>query len=74
MIAPSADELVARVAELEFKLIDAEDSLEAMNLAQFRQQQQIDRLTAEVRALRQQLQTALPAEQRGPRDEIPPHY
>ncbi len=74
MNAPSADELAARVAELELKLADAEDTLEAMNLAQFRQQQQIDRLLAEVLDLRRQVQAAAPVEQRSPRDEIPPHY
>ncbi len=74
MNAPSADELAARVAELELKLADAEDTLEAMNLAQFRQQQQIDRLLAEVLDLRRQVQAAAPVEQRSLRDEIPPHY
>ena len=38
------------------------------------QQPQIDRLLAEVAAVREQLRSAVPAEQPGPRDELPPHW
>jgi len=64
----------ARVTELEVKLAFAEDLLETLNQTVFRQQEQIDRLQQEVRALRQQMLLAQPAEQRSLRDEIPPHY
>ncbi len=64
----------ARINELEVKLSFAEDLLEQLNLTVFRQQQQIEGLQRDMRALRQQLQESMPAEQRSLRDEIPPHY
>ena len=64
----------ARLNELEAKMSLAEDLLEALNHAMFRQQQQIDRLQQDVRALRQQLQQSAPDEFASPGDEIPPHY
>ena len=60
--------------ELEAKMSLAEDLLDALNRTVFRQQQQIDRLQQDVRALRQQLQDAAPDEFASPGDEIPPHY
>jgi len=64
----------ARINELEVKLSFAEDLLEQLNLTVFRQQQQIEDLQREMRALRQQMMESLPAESRSLRDEIPPHY
>jgi SlyX protein len=64
----------ARINELEVKLSFAEDLLEQLNLTVFRQQQQIEGLQRELRALRDQMLASLPAEQRSLRDEIPPHY
>ena len=64
----------SRIEELEVKLSFAEDLIEQLNLAMFRQQQQIDQLQREVRELREQLRAAAPAEARSLRDEIPPHY
>jgi SlyX protein len=64
----------SQLNELEAKMALAEDLLDALNRAVFRQQQQIDRLQQDVRALRQQLQDAAPGESSGPDDEIPPHY
>src|ERR1035437_2264078 len=46
----------AKLNELEAKMSLAEDLLDALNRTVFRQQQQIDRLQQDVRALRQQLQ------------------
>ncbi len=69
---PEALEL--RVAELEIKLGDADDTLEAMNLTVFRQQRQIEQLQIDLRTLRQQVQTAPSGEPTSLRDEIPPHY
>jgi SlyX protein len=64
----------ARINELEVKLSFAEDLLEQLNLTVFRQQQQIEGLQRELRALRDQMLASLPAESRSLRDEIPPHY
>ncbi len=64
----------SRLNELEAKISLAEDVLDALNRTVFRQQQQIDRLQQDIRALRQQLQQAAPAEAASPGDEIPPHY
>jgi len=64
----------SRLNELEAKLSFAEDLLEALNRTVFRQQQQIDRLQQDIRALRQQLQDGAPGEAASPGDEIPPHY
>ncbi len=65
-----------RITELEGKLCLAEDMLESLNLTVFRQQEQIDRLQAQIRALYQQMQNRDPApgEARDLREEIPPHY
>ena len=63
----------SRIAELEAKLCFAEDQIEALNLAVYRQQGQLDRLLAEVRELRKQ-SAAAPGEAHSLRDEIPPHY
>ncbi|MEO8157523.1 MAG: SlyX family protein [Betaproteobacteria bacterium] len=63
-----------RLAEIETKLSFSEELLEALNATVFRQQQQIDRLQQELRALREQVKSAIPAEPRNLRDETPPHY
>jgi SlyX protein len=68
---PVADRLV----EIEAKLALAEDLLDEVNRTVFRQQQVIDRLQQEVRALQQIVESADPTDSPpGPRDEIPPHY
>jgi SlyX protein len=64
----------SRLAEIEAKLSFSEELLEALNQTVYRQQQQIDQLQLELRALREQVRTALPAEPRNLRDETPPHY
>jgi len=63
----------SRLAEIEAKLSFSEDLLEELNRTVVRQQQQIDQLQQELRALRQQVQTGNAAEY-GPHDEAPPHY
>jgi SlyX protein len=69
------DAMESRLTKIEIKLSYTEDLLEELNRTVFRQQQEIDQLQQEFRALRQQLQTddgsAAP---RDPRDETPPHY
>jgi len=64
----------ARITELEIKISYAEDLIDELDRAAFRQQQQIDLLINQVRALREQVLAAAPAEQRSLRDELPPHY
>lgn len=63
-----------RIAELELKLGDAEDTLEALNLTVFRQQRMIERLERDLSALRQQIASSPVGEAPSLRDEIPPHY
>ena len=64
----------SRLAEIESKLSFSEELLEALNRTIYRQQQQIDQLQLELRALREQVLAVLPAESRNLRDETPPHY
>jgi SlyX protein len=63
-----------RLAELEAKISFSEDLLESLNRTVYQQQQQIDRLQLELRALREQVNDSLPADASGPREELPPHY
>jgi SlyX protein len=73
--APPPERAVeARLDELEAKMSLAEDLLDALNRALYRQQQQIDRMQQDLRVLRQQLREAAPAGGRDAGDEIPPHY
>ena len=64
----------SRITELEIKISYAEDMVDELNRTIFRQQQQIDLLVAQIKALREQIQTDAPGEQRSLRDELPPHY
>jgi SlyX protein len=64
----------SRITELEIKISYAEDMVDELNRTVFRQQQQIDLLVAQIKALREQVQADEPAEQRSLRDELPPHY
>jgi SlyX protein len=63
-----------RLNELEIKLSFTEDLLEQLNLAIYRQQQQIDTLALQVVQLRQQSPDSAAAGARNLRDELPPHY
>ena len=51
----------SRIAEIEAKVSFSEELLETLNRTVYRQQQQIDQLQLELRALREQVQSALPA-------------
>lgn len=64
----------SRLNELEAKISLAEDLLDALNHTVYRQQQEIERLQQDLRALRQQLQEVAPAGAAGAGNEIPPHY
>ncbi len=63
-----------KLNELEAKISFAEDLLDALNRTVYRQQQQIDHLQQDVRALRQQVREVAPDELANPGDEVPPHY
>lgn len=63
-----------RLADLEIKLGLADDTLDQLNQALFRQQQQIDRLLRELAELRQQMPDGAGVGSRSLRDELPPHY
>jgi SlyX protein len=63
----------SRLGKIETKLSFSEELLEALNQTVYRQQQ-IDELQQELRTLREQVRTALPAESRNLRDETPPHH
>lgn len=66
-----------RINELEAKLTLADDQLDQLNRVVFRQQEQMDRLQAQLRWLMQHVQSVEASsslEQRDLRDEIPPHY
>ena len=64
----------SRLTDLEIKISFTEDMVDELNRTVFRQQQQIDLLILQIKALREQVRTAEPAEPRNLRDEIPPHY
>ncbi|WCM86710.1 SlyX family protein [Acidovorax sp. NCPPB 3576] len=63
-----------RLNDLEIKASFTEDLLDQLNLTIYRQQQQIDRLLAEVSQLRQQMPEGGGGAARSLRDELPPHY
>ena len=64
----------SRLTDLETKISFAEELLEALNRTVYEQQQQIDQLQRELRALREQVQTGPPAEPGDTPHEVPPHY
>ncbi|MCE1239617.1 MAG: SlyX family protein [Azonexaceae bacterium] len=63
-----------RLTELEIKISFSEDQIEELNKLIYQQQRQIELLASELRKLRDQMENAMPQEQRSLRDEIPPHY
>ena len=64
----------ARLNELEAKMSFAEDLLDELNRTVFRQQQQIEQLQQDVRALHRQLQDAAHDAPLSAGLETPPHY
>jgi SlyX protein len=64
-----------RYDELEIQLTHQQRYLDELNGLVYRQQQEIDRLAAELRQVKEQLQIVLPSLTREPEDEMPPpHY
>ena len=66
--------MAARITELEAKVALSEDAFDELNRTVYRQQQLIERLQQELRALQAIVEGADAGEPRSPRDEIPPHY
>lgn len=69
-----ADDANRRLTDLEIKASYTEDLLDQLNLLVYRQQEQINRLAAEVALLKQQAPDGGTGSVRNPRDELPPHY
>jgi SlyX protein len=63
-----------RLERIETKLSFSEDLLDELNHTVYRQQQQIERLQAQVQHLYERLQDTAATGARDLRDEIPPHY
>jgi len=63
-----------RLEDLEIKASFTDDLLDQLNLALYRQQQQIDSLARQIEQLRAQSPAPGSGEARHPRDELPPHY
>jgi len=63
-----------RITNLEVKHSFSEDLLEELNQTVYKQQQQIDALIKEVKALKLQMASNMPSDGNSLRDEIPPHY
>ena len=72
--AMNASNTEHRLTELEIKASFTEDLLDQLNLVITRQQDQIDLLTREVAALRQQAPDSGTPVFRSLMDELPPHY
>jgi SlyX protein len=63
-----------RTTNIEVKLSFTEDLVEELSQTIYKQQQQIDMLINEVRALKLQMASNSSADGNNPRDELPPHY
>ena len=63
-----------RITNLEVKHSFSEELLEELNQTVYKQQQQIEALIKEVKALKLQMASNMPSDGNSPRDEIPPHY
>ncbi|MFC4158320.1 SlyX family protein [Chitinimonas lacunae] len=64
----------SRLTELEIRLALQDNLVDELNRVIALQQQQIDRLQAELRSLHQHVRTLEPAGRGSPEQEIPPHY
>ncbi len=73
-IGPFIMSLEERINNLEVKLSFTEDLVDELNQTIYKQQQQIDVLINEVKALKVQMASQLPSGGHSLRDEIPPHY
>jgi len=63
-----------RITELEIKLGYAEDMIDTLNQAVFRQQEQIDLLQRQLTELHRRMRESGAADAFDPGEELPPHY
>ncbi len=64
-----------QITDLEIQLTHQQYQLEELNELVYRQQQQLDAMTFELRQIKEQLQTALPSLNNTAEEEAPPpHY
>lgn len=67
-------DLADRTTELEIKLGYAEDMIDTLNQAVFRQQEQIDLLQRQLVELHRRMRDADARDHLDPSEELPPHY
>jgi len=70
----ASHDLTRRLTELEVKASFADDAIDQLNHALYRQQQLIDRLVHEIATLKQNLPEPGDQPFTSLRDELPPHY
>jgi SlyX protein len=70
----AAEDVEARLAEIEIKLSFTENLVDELNSTVYRQQQHIDQLQKALLELRRQVENLAPPEPGDLRQEIPPHY
>jgi SlyX protein len=70
----SAKRLEERVADLEIRLNQSEDTVDELNRTIYRQQVQIDQLIQAMGSLRDRMEDAGPREFKSLLDDVPPHY
>ncbi len=63
-----------RLTELEMRTAFQDDTIAALNDAIVKQQNAIDQLRRELKALRDHVLLSLPGDSKQPDDERPPHY
>jgi SlyX protein len=64
-----------RITDLEIQLTHQQLQVEELNSLMYRQQQEIDSLTSELRQIKEQLQIVLPSLVKETEEETPPpHY
>lgn len=71
---PSAEQLEARITELEIKASFSEDLLDHLNDQVARQHEQIEALVREITQLRRRMPDGSADGPTNLRDELPPHY
>ncbi len=73
MSKPESD--IDRIAELESQLLFQEDLLQSLNKVVIRQEEQIEKLERELRAIREQITVVMQEQGKNPAEEPPPpHY
>jgi len=63
-----------QITDLEIHLTHHEHQIEELNDLVYRQQQQIDMLSAEIRQIKEQLQMGISARVSEAEEDPPPHY